>query len=389
MGSKADEQKCLEKVIAETKHHHGKSKEILKKIANLEFFRSDAECPDFVKICPSNCHKGRETLLGIEHFQVDHFSVAQKNGKVGATVNKFLKEESERRSVFNKEMKQSGSITNGAIEVFSESVAQSLQNQLNADYDMYIKSFGYSIRKHSEQIDKYISNLNCISNGRYDVELAFLIDIYSDFKRLFLTSNNKTKLSDSNFIPLFDEVVSILENIDNKKVQYLILCFNNPLQSKVKVLALCTNNIRKQLEKQHIPVYHYVGESKILKDMKITPTFTRNNDTIYMEMTASGLEMDEDQWVRQIMPSFLQALELQRAGKPYATTQLVQIMIELFGDYYSKFNNLRDKNIRDFWRYIMFVDGDGINERFLSFEKKWFPEEQVGNDNEPIGIIAP
>lgn len=389
MSSKADEQKCLEKVITEIKHHRGKSREILKKFANLEFFRSDDECPDFVKICPSNHHEDREILLGIEHFQVDHFSVEQKSGKVGATVNKFLKEESERRSIFNREMEQSGSVTNGAIEVFSKSVAQNLQNQLNADYNMYVRSFRYSLEKHLMQIDKYIDNLNHLSAGRYDIELAFLIDVYSDFSRLFLTSNNKTKLSNSDFIPLFDEVVSMLESIENRKVQYIVLCFNNLLHSRIKVVALHTNRIRKELSNQHIPVYQYLGEGRILKDMQITPSFTRDHDTVYMEMTASGLEMDEDQWIDQIMPSFLKALELQREGKPYATTQLVQVMIELFGDYYIKFEDLRDKRIESLWRYVMTVDWDRINERFLSFERKWFPEEQVGNTNEPVGIVAP
>lgn len=97
MGSKTVEHQCLNRVISEIKFQHGRSKTILDMFTNDEVSRPIDECPDFVKYCPPKSKNDKAVLLGIEHFQVDQSSIRKKSGKMGATVNKYQKEDESRR----------------------------------------------------------------------------------------------------------------------------------------------------------------------------------------------------------------------------------------------------------------------------------------------------
>ena len=234
---------------------------------NLDMFTNDEvsrpidECPDFVKYCPPKSKNDKAVLLGIEHFQVDQSSIRKKSGKMGATVNKYQKEDESRRNIFEAERKQPGKLTDRAISAFATSVSQSLQKWYNAEYAKYIESFRYSLEKHLPRVDAYLRNISSISKGRFDVKLAFLVEIYSDFRHSYLTAHGSTKLADDTFIPIFEDIVQMLERIDAKKVQYIVLCFNSLIPSeRAKVIALNTKNLRKQIVKQHLLVYNYAGE---------------------------------------------------------------------------------------------------------------------------------
>ena len=73
-------------------------------------------------------------------------------------------------------------------------------------------------------------------------------------------------------MPIFEDIVNLMEeNIDCHKVDYIIfcisgiLCTNNP-----KVIAIQTNNIRKDLERQNIIIYQYTGRDLIFNDFEAT-----------------------------------------------------------------------------------------------------------------------
>lgn len=370
MGSKTVEHQCLNRVISEIKFQHGRSKTILDMFTNDEVSRPIDECPDFVKYCPPKSKNDKAVLLGIEHFQVDQSSIRKKSGKMGATVNKYQKEDESRRNIFEAERKQPGKLTDRAISAFATSVSQSLQKWYNAEYAKYIESFRYSLEKHLPRVDAYLRNISSISKGRFDVKLAFLVEIYSDFRHSYLTAHGSTKLADDTFIPIFEDIVQMLERIDAKKVQYIVLCFNSLIPSeRAKVIALNTKNLRKQIVKQHLLVYNYAGEPYNQRVAEISPAFTREGDIINLEMTAAIRQADMDSQMRLIVPAFLDALTFEVDKKPYLTTPTVQLMIELFGDYYIRFGNFRSNYAKDLWRYIMMVDGDKIQQRWEKLQE--------------------
>ena len=387
MGSKDAEHQCLNRVINEIKFQHGRSKTILDMFTNTEVSRTIDECPDFIKYCPPKSKNSKPILLGIEHFQVDHFSIRQESGKIGATVNKYQIEDENRRNIFEAERKQPGELTDRAISAFAMSVGQSLQKWYNAEYAMYIESFRYSLEKHLSRVDTYLHNINSLSKGRFSVKLAFLIEIYSDFRRSYLTAHGSTKLADTTFIPIFEDVVHMLENIDDKKVQYIVLCLNTPIPGeRTKVVALNTVNLRKQIERQHLLIYNYAGELCNQRFAEISPAFTREGDIINFEMTAAIRQTDMDSQMQLIIPAFLDALTFEVDKKPYLTTPTVQLMMELFGDYYIRYGNFRSNNAKDLWRYIMMIDGDKIQKRWEKLQKLQFQGGMEKENGENPGI---
>ena len=242
---------------------------------------------------------------------------------------------------------------------------------------MYIESFRYSLEKHLAKVDTYLCNINMISKSNFDVELAFLIEIYSDFANTFLTANGSTKSTDATFVPIFEDIVQMLESIDRRKVNYIILCFNQclPLSSeRAKVISLRTNGLRKQLERQHIQIFSYAGERFPQIPARISPTFTHGGDVINLEMTMASFEPDMDSLMEQIIPAFLDALTYEKNKKRYISTARVQLMVELFGEYYIKYGNLQSDIAKDLWKIIMKIDGEKIREKWEELQKLWHSE---------------
>ena len=82
--SKIEEQKCLDSVIEYCKKQRGLTKKIGLLLSGNEVDREFKECPDFVKYTPN------DTIIGIEHFQVDHFSIEKQDKKIGSYPVLFL-----------------------------------------------------------------------------------------------------------------------------------------------------------------------------------------------------------------------------------------------------------------------------------------------------------
>ena len=388
MGSKAVELECLNLVIQYSKYQHGNSRKILNLFNNNDFERVIDERPDFVKYCPLHTKNEKDILLGIEHFQVDHFSDELKENKVGGKTIKYRNDIRLIQQKYNVEIKNTDNIPNDAINKFSQLVARGLYNRYNATYNAFLSAFKFSLEKHMDKVQEYRNNMTSMSAGRFQIKLAFLVEIYSSFSNLFLTTSNGTKLSDDNFIPIFDDLICLIEKIDKKKVDYVVLCFRDAVSGKQnEVIALQTENIRKQLKKRHIKIYQYVGEDyplpnfqRMQESLDVKPDTSFNGEIIDMEMQIASRELSVESRMDLIMPVFLRALKYKKSGMNFATTQLVQVMIELFGDYYMPFiddaDNFDMNNLR---RYFMTIHKDDINAKLHAFEQKWFPEQ-----NEPI-----
>ena len=387
MGSKAVEIECLNYAIQYAKYQHGNSRKILNLLTNNDIVRAIDERPDFVKCCPAHAKNEKGILLGIEHFQVDHFSDELKGNKVGGSTIKFHNDILLAQQNWRDKNSSTEGITDNEAKEFAQLVARGLYNRYAATYNAFLSAFDFSLKKHLNKVEEYRNNLTSISAGKYKIELAFLIELYSDFSNLFLTTSNGTKQSDSNFVPLFNDLVHLIETVDKRKVDYIILCFRDAVSTKCnEVVALQSGNVKKQLKKRHIKIYQYAGEDYFLinfqrmqKDLKIEPLTSINGEKIDMEMQVSERELPMKHRMDFIVPAFLSALKYQKAGVNYAATQLVQIMIELFGDYYMEFidrvDNIDNLDLNNLWRYFMSIHKDEIESKFHAFEQKWFSKE--------------
>lgn len=381
MGPKDAELLCLEKVIQAIPHQHGKSKAILKMCASPELSRKESECPDFVKCCSSRKNGEKGILLGIEHFQVDHYAIEQRTGKIGATVNAYLKKDNERAAVMREHINPTGELPDDAIQALAESVGAALQMRYKANYNLYVKSFEYSLNKHLKHVDGYLKNLRSYSGGDYYIELAFLIEIYADFRNVFLSRNNHTDWADNSFIPIFSDIACMLEGIDYRKVKFLIFCITNPVVNcSSRIVAVETRALRSQLEKQHIPIYNYAGEGRSVDIDRVVSSYKRYEDRTDFIMTIPERKVNVEKKMDIIIPAFLKALEFKKLGEPFATTQSVQFMLELFGDYYIQFEDLANAVPNELWKYVISNHGAAIWNKMQEIEHQWYPQK-AGIDN--------
>ena len=258
---KERESQCLNKAVKLGLMQHGKSLRIIQRLASPDFDDCDHERPDFIKLYKDPSSAKSSTVVGIEQFRVDRMSLLTKDNKV-ASVGIVAHKDVEK--LFNKyhETALHGDIPESAFDDIGQYVSKYAQNQERSSYHTLLESFKYSLNLHLNSVDQYRKNLLSISNGKYPIELVFLIEIHADFYGLYRADDRGIGKQEDNLMPIFEEMVQFMEeNIDSKKVNYVVLCIENGLGcGDCKVIAFSTKNIRKELVRQRIRVYEYAGE---------------------------------------------------------------------------------------------------------------------------------
>ena len=210
------------------------------------------------------------------------------------------------------------------------------------------------MNKHLESIDVYRTNLQKLSEEKYNTELALLIEIHSEFRNLFLNNKRGTYREKNNFTPIFEDMVRLMEEkVDCNKVDYIILCMGGTIYTdKIKVIAIRTEDIRKQLEKQNIAVYEYAGEDLIFTDFEVTQRKVRNEprykidgDKISFVIEHTDEELNEQFMLGAMFYSLRKALEYRKQGKNFVTTYGTQMMLAVLGDYIIRWERKDDEQI--------------------------------------------
>ena len=80
MGNKLSELACLNLAIEQCMKQRGVSKKIGHLLSGNDVVRDDDERPDFLRLTSINGQQ-HETLIGIEHFRVDHYSEKKSRQK--------------------------------------------------------------------------------------------------------------------------------------------------------------------------------------------------------------------------------------------------------------------------------------------------------------------
>lgn len=386
MGNKADEQACLDYAVKECLAQHGISKRIGLLLSGEDIQRDKNERPDFMRISAPNGNHG-SVILGIEHFRVDHFSRELTNNRVGSYGIGYEKNLKRSVDTWQPQISSDKEIPAGALKSIGELVAQLLSQQIQATYNSFISAFSYSLNKHIESVDFYHSQLEKYA-GNHEKKLAFLIEIHSDFHKLFFHDKKGTHYGEKT-IPLFDELVTIMEKIDPGKVHYLILCFGNTVyDDSTKVIAIPTKNLRGQLAKRNIPIYHYAGHDICLSgfqtprlDFKATSDYERQGDNIDFHITIASRDIKDEKKLEMVVDMYRYIKKIERKKLNYATTDLVEMFYEVFDEYFSKLNGLSTEDIIQLIPLVVTANKDKNDLKFLEFEKKW----GIGDNDDETG----
>lgn len=383
MGNKSDEQACLDFAVKACLGQHGISKRIGLLLSGEDIQRDNDERPDFMRISTTSGNHG-SIVLGIEHFRVDHFSRELTNNRVGSYGIGYEKNLKKSIDTWQPQISSDKEIPAGALKSIGELVAQLLSQQIQATYNSFISAFSYSLNKHIDSIDFYHSQLERYA-GNYEKKLAFLIEIHSDFHKLFFHDKRGTHYGEKT-IPLFDELVTIMEKIDPRKVHYLILCFGDTVYNdSTEVIAVPTKNLRGHLTKRNIPIYQYAGHDIFLSgfqtprlDFKATSDYECQGDNIDFCVTVVSRDIKDEKKLEMVVDMYRYIKKIEQKKLNYATTDLVEMFYEVFDEYFSKLNGLSTENIIQLIPLVATANKDKNDMKFLEFEKKW----GIGDNND-------
>lgn len=382
------EVECFQRAVYAALKNRGETKRIMKYLDGENVSRKEEERPDIVKLCRSISCGQKDTIVGIEHFRVDHLSLKKKDKKVASTGIVAEKKFHDIFNTWHDKVIETDNVPDGAVIEVIQGIAEQMERIEKASYHTYIEAFKYSLNQHIKNIDIYRENLLNIAKDKYNIQLALFIEVHMEFNNLYLNDKNgESRISIGQF-PMFGKIVRMLEErINKKKIDYIIFCLGDTLYSgKIKVIAVKTGNITKNLVNQGVQIYEYAGEDMLLfdfqstyRDIKVEPQYTFKEDQVDVIFRYSTAMLDEKQRLQLLFFLFKQAWELKKNGHSYATTVGVQMLMECFGDYVIGWNQsaLSEEEswlAEPIFSPLAFV---GWETRMDEFEKRWFPRKKV------------
>lgn len=376
MGNKNVEKECINKVLRYSKSQHGKSKKIINLLNGFDIERDFDERPDFVK--KVNDIDGSQIVLGIEHFQVDGVCIKRKNnGKYAGTEQKRLLDT---KTIYNKYHDQI--VENNEIrqDVFDSAIKEILDISnknaeflLNSTYNDFINNFRQKLNSHSKNFDEYLKTLKKYRENNEKTKLMLLIDVVGCFSGMILNSNKSAREIAMNEIPLFSDVVSSLISSTANKVDYIILCLGS--KNKTKVIALETNNIYKELQKQKIKVYNYYCYDcffPFMTEAKCSYEIVeKTKDKYKINVSYTGNRLDEKVLMRLVLHCYYLCYSARKQKKSFVTNNSIQLLLDVFSKYLVTWKVYNNGNVKTYFPIFDIKNATVLKQEISEFEELW------------------
>ena len=282
----------------------------------------------------------RGIIVGIEHFVVDHYSFRNKQGVLESSSKKDL-------GLYRGITKKYGNLGNdseqkidNAVTEFTDVICKSLVSKIQSGYKSLIDAFTYTMNLHLGKVEEYRENLNRYVKKEKSV-LCFYIEVISDFSEFLFVTGDKVKRYKSGYFPLFQEIVSLLETLKKKGVEYVIIAMRAPITEKlVDVIALPTTNIRQECQRQNIVIYHYAARDRWLgekyseiKDLNVERTIKKLDGQYHVQYTVKAWALDPNIMRKLIDKSVCFVCWIKSRNESYAADLVVQSFVETEAPY--------------------------------------------------------
>lgn len=268
---------------------------------------------------------GKIFTVGIEIFSVDHNSI-KKRGKYRSKSRETKAKLSEIYEQGHHQLIETGDVSHELCEDLLKNAVELAKGNLNCEYSMFIEAFRYHFENHAKNSQQYRDNLTAISEND-NIELAFLIDIETYFHDIFLNDGDTVVQVDSGLMPMFSEVVSIINSNANKKlIDYIVFYLHNPQGSKFKVIAVRTGNLKENLSNQNVIIYDYLGEQMVkIDECSIDKCLEGEFNLNYSFIKCSYLDIQKN-----IMPLYEKTLKYKKNRKPFVTSRMFQHLLYVY-----------------------------------------------------------
>lgn len=372
MEKKNIEKNCINKALKYSKSQHGKSKRIINMLNGIV---KDSERPDF--IAETTDINGEQIILGIEHFQVDGVCIKKKNGKYAGTEQKRLKDT---QAVFDKYTDKavdnvyiSEKIFKCVIDEVLNVSNKAVEYSFNATYKDFVKMFEEKLTSHAKSIDVYYDTINKHCDGLKNSKLMFLIDVVGNFNGLFLNSNNKVNQITIDEIPLFSDIVNLLDTIVGNKIDYIVLCLGNG--DKTKVIALDAKNILGELKRQNIKVYEYLCYDCLYPFMTQSRCSYEiaeiTKEEIKVNFQCTGNQLDTEILIILCYYCYYFCYQARRKKECFVTNNVIQLLLDVFSKYLRNWEVYIEGKAKLYYPIFDIKNTEILKQDITAFEKLW------------------
>lgn len=372
MGNKSDEKDCINKVLKYSKSQHGKSKRIINMLNGIV---KDSERPDF--IAETTDINGEQIVLGIENLQIDGVCIKKKNGKYAGTEQKRLKDT---KAIFDKykdKVVNNDFISEEAFKCATDEILnvanKTVEYSFNATYKDFVKVFEEKLTSHAKSIDVYYDTINKYSEGLKKSKLMFLINVVGNFNGLFLNSNNKVNQITIDEIPLFSDIVNLLDTIVGNKIDYIVLCLGNG--DKTKVIALDAKNIFGELKRQNIKIYKYFCYDYLLPFMTQSrcsyEIVEMNKEEVKVNFECTGNQLNTEALKILCYYCYYFCYQARRKKECFVTNNVIQLLLDVFSKYLSNWKVYIEGKAKLYYPIFDIKNTEILKQDITAFEKLW------------------
>ena len=390
MEKKNKELECLQQAVTLGLQKRGRTKAFFKTVAaGLKDKESilDGERPDFIILTPQE-QNGKRTLLGIEHFRVDHL-VTQKQSKKESSSKQIasvgIVEQKNVDAFYDKyheKVMGSSEVPEGLLDEMAQLLKSVADNVQKATYRNFMESFIYSMEKHLGSVDDYWFTLNKKNSEKYNTQMGFLVEVHSDFGHLCLSHNGKIKKAPDGLMPFFEEMVRwVEENCDARKVNFIIFYLSETLEKGIhEVVYVPTKNFRANLQRQGQKIFNYAGDDMDLEPFEVNHKDSvanvicqeENEDKVSIELSVT--ETPREDKMERFLLSSKYALECEERNKDYALTSGTLFIMTLLKNNVERWRKSLIKGEK--WYYPVLINGSPtfLKERAEEYMKHWGDE---------------
>lgn len=337
------------------------------------------ESPDFVIRSTRN----DTAIIGVEHFRVDHFS--ERNKKRGH-YDSLSSAEQQRMVALQKSWKPDNlndEIPPWLIEETGLILARCLEAGHKATFHSYIHSFQDAFEKHLGKAEGYLESISESYPYSKKRELAFLIELHSDFSNLFINRGSITSKPQAGEILFFKELENIIAPA-RMSINYLIIASCPSLTNDViDACIINMNAFLQSLKRNKLDVYDYFGEDKILDlypEIHLTPHTSGGREVVNYSFDQAGVRMTDWTMIQLCLNSLPTALRLRDSKVPFVNTAIVQMLLEVFGDIYQTCGRKKYLTLKDLIRHRYYLE-NSYQERADAFLERWY-KHQAANSAE-------
>ena len=319
---RAHESKVLMEVIDYCKKAGGNRKKAAGKIAGKIVARDK---PDLAIL------RENGSLIGIEHFRVDHHVKGGKKAESkSAELSRYL--EGQRKRLAPK-------VAEGvSLDEAAGVIADGMTGQWNNVSRACCADLCRSLRQrlfdpefgHEPKLNIYEANIRDDYGPERDIELGYLIEFHSDFSKLYLHQGARVRRLREGECPLFEDVYDLLAQA-SKKVDWILIGFYPTLGENLVDAAIinCRNGMFSvNAKRQGFERVKYLGLGKdepLEKNRKLAePKIRRNGDSFEILLKEESSYESYFQRRANDVESVASALNCSRQGEAFALAESAQ-----------------------------------------------------------------